>query len=123
MISLQGMDTIIEEIESPLPVFITIDPSYKLNFNTVSQRLTANNFGKEARKHSENSGQYLKVYDGKKLELDPKMVGLPGSPTIVYKVEKIPRAKTNRKAEIVDPSNPDNLAQVTEKIMEISRGK
>jgi hypothetical protein len=37
-------------------------------------------------------------------------------------VEKIPRAKANRKAEIVDPSNPDNLAQVTEKITEISRG-
>src|SRR5918993_4652041 len=29
LISLQGMDTIIEEIESPLPVFITIDPSDK----------------------------------------------------------------------------------------------
>ena len=123
MISLQGMDTIIEEIESPLPVFITIDPSYKSNFNTVSQRLTANNFGKEARKHSEDSGQYLKIYDGKTLDLDPKMVGLPGSPTIVYKVEKIPRAKTNRKAEIVDPSNTNNLIPVTEKIIQISSGK
>jgi electron transfer flavoprotein beta subunit len=123
MISLQGMNTIIEEIESPLPVFITIDPSYKSNFNTVSQRLTANNFGKEARKHSEDSGQYLKIYDGKNLDLDPKMVGLPGSPTIVYRVEKIPRAKTNRKAEIVDPSNANNLIPVTEKIMQISSGK
>ena len=123
MISLQGMDTIIEEIESPFPVFITIDPSYKSNFNTVSQRLTANSFGKEARKHSEESGQYLKIYDGKALELDPKLVGLPGSPTIVYRVEKIPRAKANRKAEIVDPSNPNNLAPVTEKIIQISRGK
>ena len=123
MISLQGMNTIIEEIESPLPVFITIDPSYKSNFNTVSQRLTANNFGKEARKHSEDSGQYLKIYDGKNLDLDPKMVGLPGSPTIVYRVEKIPRAKTNRKAEIVDPSNANNLIPVTEKIIQISSGK
>ena len=123
MISLQGMDTIIEEIESPLPVFITIDPSYKSNFNSVSQRLTANNFGKEARKHSEDSGQYWKIYDGKNLDLDPKMVGLPGSPTIVYRVEKIPRAKTNRKAEIVDPSNANNLIPVTEKIIQISSGK
>jgi len=123
MISLQGMDTIIEEIESPLPVFITIDSSYKSNFNSVSQRLTANNFGKEARKHSEDSGQYLKIYDGKNLDLDPKMVGLPGSPTIVYRVEKIPRAKTNRKAEIVDPSNANNLIPVTEKIIQISSDK
>jgi len=41
----------------------------------------------------------------------------------VYRVEKIPRAKANRKAEIVDSSNADNLAPVTEKIIEISRGK
>jgi electron transfer flavoprotein beta subunit len=123
LISLQGMDTIIEEIESPLPVFITIDPSYKSMFNTVTQRLAANNFSKDARKHSEDYGQYLKIFDGKKLELDPKLVGLPGSPTIVYRVEKIPRAKTNRKAEIIDPSNTNKLAPVVEKIIQVSNGK
>lgn len=123
LISLQGMDTIIEEIESPLPVFITIDPSYRSIFNTVSQRLAANNFRKEARKRTEDKGQYLKIFDGKNLELDPKLVGLPGSPTIVYRVEKIPRAKTNRKVEIVDPSNANNLTPIIEKIIQISRGK
>ena len=123
LISLQGMDTIIEEIESPLPVFITIDPSYRSNFNSISQRLSANTFGKEANKHSEDYRQYLKIFDSKKLELDPKLVGLPGSPTIVYKVEKIPRAKTNRKAEIVIPSNSNNLTPVIEKIIQIVRGK
>lgn len=123
LISLQGMDTIIEEIESPLPVFITIDPSYRSIFNTVSQRLSANTFSKEAKKHSEDYRQYLKIFDSKKLELDPKLVGLPGSPTIVYKVEKIPRAKTNRKAEIVNPSNPNNLTPVIEKIIQTVRGK
>jgi len=123
LISLQGMDTVIEEIESPLPVFITIDPSYKSIFNTVSQRLAANNFSKDARKHSEDYGKYLKIFDGKKLELDPKLVGLPGSPTIVYRVEKIPRAKTNRKAEIIDPSNTNKLAPVVEKIIQVSNGK
>ena len=123
LISLQGMDAIIEEIESPLPVFITIDPSYKSVFNTVSQRLAANNFSKDAKKHSEEYGQYLKIYDGKKLGLDPKLVGLPGSPTIVYRVEKIPRAKTNRKAEVIDPSNVNRLAPVIEKIIQVSKGK
>lgn len=123
LISLQGMDTIIEEIESPLPVFITIDPSYRSNFNSISQRLSANTFGKEANKHSEDYRQYLKIFDSKNLELDPKLVGLPGSPTIVYKVEKIPRAKTSRKAEIVIPSNPNNLAPVIEKIIQTVRGK
>jgi electron transfer flavoprotein beta subunit len=123
LISLQGMDSIIEEIESPLPVFITIDPSYKSMFNTVTQRLAANNFSKDARKHSEDYGQCLKIFDSKKLELDPKLVGLPGSPTIVYRVEKIPRAKTNRKAEIIDPSNTSKLAPVVEKIIQVSNGK
>jgi electron transfer flavoprotein beta subunit len=123
LISLQGMDTIIEEIESPLPVFITIDPSYRSIFNTISQRLSANTFSKEAKKHSEEYRQYLKIFDSKNLELDPKLVGLPGSPTIVYKVEKIPRAKTNRKAEIVNPSNPNNLTPVIEKIIQTVRGK
>ena len=123
LISLQGMDTIIEEIESPLPVFITIDPSYRSIFNSISQRLSANTFSREATKHSEDYRQYLKIFDSKKLELDPKLVGLPGSPTIVYKVEKIPRAKTSRKAEIVNPSNPNNLTPVIEKIIQIVRGK
>lgn len=123
LISLQGMDTIIEEIESPLPVFITIDPSYRSIFNSISQRLSANTFSKEAKKHSEDYRQYLKIFDSKKLELDPKLVGLPGSPTIVYKVEKIPRAKTSRKAQIVIPSNPNNLTPVIEKIIQTVRGK
>jgi electron transfer flavoprotein beta subunit len=123
LISLQGMDTIIEEIESPLPVFITIDPSYRSIFSSISQRLSANTFSKEAKKYSEDYRQYLKIFDSKKLELDPKLVGLPGSPTIVYKVEKIPRAKTNRKAEILNPSNPNNLTPVIEKIIQTVRGK
>lgn len=123
LISLQGMDTIIEEIECPLPVFITIDPSYKSAFSTVSQRLGANKHNKEARKKSDDYSQFLKIYDSQKLGLDPKLVGLPGSPTIVYRVEKIPRAKTNRKTEIIDPSNSDNLNSVVSKIIEIAGGK
>jgi electron transfer flavoprotein beta subunit len=123
LISLQGMDNIIEETESPLPVFITIDPSYRPIFNTVSQRLAANKLSKEGRKHSEEYGQILRIFDSKKLNLDPKLVGLPGSPTIVYRVEKIPRAKTNRKTEFIDPANPNNLTPITTKIIQILSGK
>ena len=123
LISLQGMDTIIEELESPLPVFITIDPSYRSNFNTVSQRLVANKLRKEGTRQSKDYKQFLKVFDSKKLELDPKRVGLPGSPTIVYRVEKIPRAKTNRKTEFIDPSNQNNITPVTTKIIQILGGR
>ena len=123
LISLQGMDNIIEETESPLPVFITIDPSYRPIFNTVSQRLAANKLSKEGKKHSEEFGQILRISDSKKLNLDAKRVGLPGSPTIVYRVERIPRAKTNRKTEFIDPSNPNNLTPVTTKIIQVLSGK
>ena len=34
LITLQEFDTIIEEVESPLPVFITIDPLYKPIYRT-----------------------------------------------------------------------------------------
>lgn len=123
LISLQGMDNIIEETESPLPVFITIDPTYRPIFNTVSQRLAANKLSKEGKKHSEEYGQILRIFDSKKLNLDAKRVGLPGSPTIVYRVERIPRAKTNRKTEFIDPSNPNNLTPVTTKIIQVLSGK
>jgi electron transfer flavoprotein beta subunit len=123
LISLQGMDNIIEETESPLPVFITIDPTYRPIFNTVSQRLAANKLSKEGKKHSEEYGQILRISDSKKLNLDAKRVGLPGSPTIVYRVERIPRAKTNRKTEFIDPSNPNNLTPVTTKIIQVLSGK
>jgi len=123
LISLQGMDTIIEEVESPLPVFITIDPSYRSIYNTVSQRLLLNKFRKEGRKRSEDYRQFLKVYTSKNLDLDPKRVGLQGSPTIVYRVEKIPRARTNRKTEIIDPSNPNNIMPLVTKIIQLARGK
>jgi len=123
LISLQGMDNIIEETESPLPVFITIDPTYRPIFNTVSQRLAANKLSKEGKKHSEEFGQILRISDSKKLNLDAKRVGLPGSPTIVYRVERIPRAKTNRKTEFIDPSNPNNLTPVTTKIIQVLSGK
>ena len=123
LISLQGMDNIIEETESPLPVFITIDPSYRPIFNTVSQRLAANKLSKEGKKHSEEYGQTLRIFDSKKLNLDPKRVGLPGSPTIVYRVERIPRAKTNRKTEFIDAANPNNLTPITTKIIQILSGK
>ena len=53
------------------------------------------------------------------LEVDPKFVGLPGSPTIVYKVERIPKARASRSAEVIDGSDQQQLRRVAEKINEI----
>ncbi|MFL6475734.1 MAG: electron transfer flavoprotein subunit beta/FixA family protein [Nitrososphaera sp.] len=122
LISLQGFYDIIEEVEAPLPVFISIDPSYKAFFNTVSQRLALEKYQKEAKLRAENYKQFLKVLNTQQLGIDPKLVGLPGSPTIVYKVERIPKAKASRKAEVVDGTNRDKIAKVVSNMYEVLGG-
>jgi electron transfer flavoprotein beta subunit len=103
-------------------VFIAIDPSYKPHFNTVSQRLAFEKYSQEARTRVANFKQYLKTFNAQELGVDPKLVGLPGSPTIVYKVEKIPKAKASRKAEVIDGSSRDELRRVAAKIHEVLGG-
>src|SRR6185295_18488618 len=118
LISLQGFYDVVEEVEAPLPVFIAIDPSYKAYFNTVSQRLAFEKYQKEAKTRTQDYKQYLKVFNAQQLGVDPKLVGLPGSPTIVYKVERIPKAKASRKAEVVDGASREQLAKVAAKMHE-----
>jgi electron transfer flavoprotein beta subunit len=118
LVRLQGFSDVVEEIEAPLPVFISIDPSYKPLFNTISQRLDFEKFQKEARIRSENYRQYLKVFNAQQLGVDPKYVGLPGSPTIVYKVERIPKGKVSRQAEVLDGSNSEHIRKAVLKMKE-----
>jgi electron transfer flavoprotein beta subunit len=122
LISLQGFYDVIEEVEAPLPVFISLDPSYKAFFNTVSQRLAFEKYQKEARSRAENYKQFLKVLNTQQLGIDAKLVGLPGSPTIVYKVERIPKAKASRKAEVIDGTNRDQIARVVANMYEVLEG-
>ena len=122
LISLQGFYDIIEEVEAPLPVFISIDPSYRAFFNTVSQRLAFEKYQKEARFRAANYKQFLKVLNTQQLGIDSRLVGLPGSPTIVYKVERIPKAKASRKAEVIDGANRDQIARVVSNMYEALGG-
>jgi electron transfer flavoprotein beta subunit len=122
LVTLQGFYDIIEEVEAPLPVFIAIDPSYKPHFNTVSQRLAYEKYQQEAQSRVASYKQFLKTFNSQELGVDPKLVGLPGSPTIVYKVEKIPKAKASRKAEVVDGASRDELRRVAAKIHEVLGG-
>ena len=119
LITLQGLYDVIEEVEAPLPVFIALDPSYKFIFDTVSQRLALLKYQKEGRERSRNYKKYLKVSNAQDLGLDPKFVGLPGSPTIVYKVERIPKAKATRRAELVDGSDVEQLHNIVKRIYNI----
>ncbi|HSF28012.1 MAG TPA: hypothetical protein VLA53_03175 [Nitrosopumilaceae archaeon] len=118
LVRLQGFNDVVEEIEAPLPVFISIDPSYKPVFKTVSQRLAFEKYQKEAKIRSDNYKQYLKVFNVQQLGLDSTLVGLPGSPTIVYKVERIPKGKANRQAEVLDGSNPEHIRKAVSKMKE-----
>ena len=118
MISLQGTPDVIEEIEAPLPVFISIDPAFKSKFNTVSQRLAFQKYQKAATKKAKNYKEYLKVFNGKELGVDETLVGLPGSPTIVYKVERIPKSTATRQAETIDGSDPAQLQKVVGRMKE-----
>jgi len=90
LLTLNGVPNVIEEIEAPLPVFLTIDPSYKSNFTTVSQRIAFEKYQKEAYERARNFKQSLKVFNIDELGVDKTIVGLAGSPTIVYQVERIP---------------------------------
>jgi electron transfer flavoprotein beta subunit len=119
LITLQGTQDVIEEIEAPLPVFITVDPSYKSVFNTVSLRLASVKYQKEAEQRAQNYKNYLKIFTAQQLGVDSKFVGLPGSPTIVYKVERIPKARANRRAEVIDGMDKQQLRRAAEKIHEI----
>ncbi len=118
MISLQGSPDVIEEVEAPLPVFISIDPTFKSNFSTVSQRLAFQKYQKAATEKAKNYKEYLKVFSGKELGVDETLVGLPGSPTIVYKVERIPKSTATRQAEVVDGSDHAQLQKVVGRMKE-----
>ena len=119
LITLQGFYDIIEEVEVPLPVFITIHPSYRSLFKTVSERLAFEKYQKEAKVKTENYKQYLKIFNAEQLGLkDLSLVGLPGSPTIVYKVERIPKGKANRNAEVIDGSDSEAVRKVVIKMQE-----
>jgi len=118
LVSLQGAPDIIEEVEAPLPVFISIDPTFQSQYTTVSQRLSFQKYQKEAKNRSENFKDYFKIFNADELGVSKSLVGLPGSPTIVYKVERVPKSTATRKAEIIDGSDPEQLRKVVSKMKE-----
>ena len=119
LVTLQGFDGIVEEVEAPLPVFITVDPSYSPNYRTIYQRLAFAKYRKESIARANNYKQFLKIYDSKSLGVDPKFVGLPGSPTIVYRVEKIPKAKASRKTQLIEGQDIDAIKSIVPKLRPI----
>jgi electron transfer flavoprotein beta subunit len=122
LISLQGFYDVVEEVEASLPVLMTLDPSYKSEYNTVTQRLAYMKNRKEALGKSRGFKTYLQVLNAQQLGADAKFVGLPGSPTIVYKVEKIPKAKPTRSASVINGSDPNEIRKVVSKLNQVLGG-
>lgn len=116
LVKIQGFYDVIEVIEAPLPVFIAIDPSYEATFHTVSQRLSYEKYQKEASQRAQDHKRYLKVFNAAEIGADPKMIGISGSPTIVYKVERIPKGKATRQAEIIDVTNLEEIQRVVARL-------
>jgi electron transfer flavoprotein beta subunit len=122
LISLQGFYDVVEEVEASLPVLMTLDPSYKSEYNTVTQRLAYMKNRKEALGKSRGFKTYLQVLNAQQLGADAKFVGLPGSPTIVYKVEKIPKAKPTRSVSVINGSDPIEIRKVVSKMNQVLGG-
>ena len=122
LISLQGFYDVIEEVEASLPVLMTLDPSYKSEYNTVTQRLAYMKNRKEALGKSRGFKTYLQVLNAQQLGADAKFVGLPGSPTIVYKVEKIPKAKPTRSVSVINGSDSIEIRKVVSKMNQVLGG-
>lgn len=122
LISLQGFYDVVEEVVASLPVLMTLDPSYKSEYNTVTQRLAYMKNRKEALGKSRGFKTYLQVLNAQQLGADAKFVGLPGSPTIVYKVEKIPKAKPTRSASVFSGSDPNEIRKVVSKMNQVLGG-
>jgi len=112
LITLRGVPEIIQEIEAPLPVFIAIDPSYKYHFNNITLRLAAEKYKTEAHERAKNYKEYIQTFNCEELGADKTLVGLIGSPTIVYDVQRVPKGKAIRNAKVLDGSNPDHIRQV-----------
>ena len=92
LILLQGFYDIIEEVEAPLPVFISIDPSYKALFNTVSQKLVLRNI----RKKQDHGRKLQAIPEGSKhtaVGIDPKLVGLPAHQRLYTKLSAYQRQR------------------------------
>lgn len=115
-LDLYGLYTVVEEIEVKMPVLLTIDPTYTEYYNKVSERLKYVRLKKEGEKRAERYKEYLHVLGVKELGVDPRRVGLSGSPTIVYKVERIPKIKGRRNTQVIDINNKDIIVN---KILEV----
>lgn len=110
----------IEEIEAPLPCFIVTDPGFVASFRSATHRLKLLKLQEETLVRAASIDTVFKQWGVADLPVDPKKIGLKGSPTIVNKVEPIPTAAKERTAAIVDGKDERALQDVAKKIVQMA---
>lgn len=110
----------IEEIEAPLPCFIVTDPGFVAGFRSATHRLKLLRLQEETVARAARIDSVFKQWGVADLPVDPKKIGLKGSPTIVNKVEPIPTAAKERTAAVVDARDERALQDVAKRIVQLA---
>lgn len=110
----------IEEIDAPLPCFIVTDPGFTATFRSASHRLKLLQLQDETVARAATIDSVFKQWGVADLPVDPKKIGLKGSPTIVNKVEPIPTAAKERTALVVDAKDERGLQEVAKRIVQLA---
>jgi len=106
----------IETVETPLPAFVVTDPEFEPTYRTASARLKHKDLREETQRRAGNVEEVLTTWDHEDLNLDPDYIGLDGSPTIVSAVDPIPKAPSEREAQLVDPSEEDAMKDILDEL-------
>jgi len=108
----QGDIKEIETVEVDLPCFVIPDPEFEAEYPRASHRLRLQNLTEETQIRSDSYEETLTMWDHKELNLDPDFIGLDGSPTIVGRVDPIPKAPSDREAIIIDIESKSGLEEM-----------
>lgn len=115
---LDGLE--VETVEAPLPAFLVTDPGFVVHYRLATHRLRLQKFQTEAKQRAEQIDRVYTQWALADLPVDPRNVGLKGSPTIVAKVEPIPRAPQERTARVFRGDNAAELTQAIKTIAELA---
>lgn len=115
---LDGLE--VETVEAPLPAFLVTDPAFTATYRSATHRLKLQALQEETRIRAQNLDAVYAQWSAADLGIDPKLIGLKGSPTIVAKVEAIPVAPKERTAKVFRGDDPAELAQAVKTIAELA---
>lgn len=112
----------IEEVEAPLPSLLVTDPGFRPTYRRAEHRLRLLDLSEETRERAKEYEKHLKTWTAADVPANPADIGLPGSPTIVKKVDPIPRAPSERKARVLagTPAEVRELARRIRTLMGVA---